>query len=72
MCHIIYQYQKDHFCIRLSGVPRNKIFSPNINLEPHSAKGAKGFYWHIWCAWVALITIEYAKYYLTGFGMIGS
>lgn len=67
MCHIIYQYQTSHFCIRLSGMPGNKIFSPNASLKPHSTKGAKGFHWHLWWAWVALITIEFAKYSLTGF-----
>lgn len=72
MCHIIYQYQKSHFCIQQSGVPGNKIFSPNASLEPHSAKGARGFHWRIWCAWVALITIEFAKYCLTGLGTISS
>lgn len=71
MCHIIYQYQTSHFCIRLSGVPGNKIFSPNASLRPHSTKGGKGFHWHLWWAWVALIT-EFAKYSLTGFGTMSA
>lgn len=51
---------------------KQQIFSPNASLKPHSAKGARGFYWHIWCPWVALITIEFAKDDLTGLGTISS
>ena len=43
---------------------------PKTSLEPHSTKGSRGFYWHIWCPWVASITIEFAKTSLTGLGII--
>ena len=47
-----------------------QMLLPKTSLEPHSTKGARGFYWHIWCPWVASITIEFAKTSLTGLGII--
>ena len=48
------------------------MLSPKSSLKPHSAKDARGFYWHIWCPWVASITTEFAKASLTGLGIISS
>lgn len=48
------------------------MLSPNSSLKPHSAKDARGFYWHIWCPWVASITTEFAKASLTELGIISS
>lgn len=48
------------------------MLSPKTSLKPHSAKGARGFYWHIWCPWVASINSEFAKASLTGLGIISS
>lgn len=46
------------------------MLSPKTSLKPHSAQGARGFYWHIWCPWVASINSEFAKASLTGLGII--
>lgn len=51
---------------------RQQILSPNASLQPHSAKGARGFCGLIWCLGVALITVEFTKDYLRGLGTMRS